>query len=108
MSEVSSLTKEQIVGVADAGSPKGQERLAIHRKALDAQSRQDLDGMFAAYQRAVVDRAEFEELWAKAACSLGNKIGETCPVAAIRDVALAAIGLARDVALKGRETESEA
>lgn len=101
---VDPLSAETVVGSSHTDSQKGQERRDAHRAALDAQEKGDLDGMFAAYRTAVEERAETEEIWLRtmALFRKGDR-PEISPIEAIRDVALAAIQLAKDVALKGSE-----
>ncbi|GAF73204.1 unnamed protein product [marine sediment metagenome] len=103
------LDTKTVVGECDENSKKGQARRDTHRAALDAQEKGELDGMFAAYRTAVEQRAEAESLWLKALSALGDvstkELTQANPVEAIRDVALAAIQLAKDVALSNQAEE---
>ena len=96
------LSRDVVLGQCESGSSKGQERIVNHTKALDAKDKADLDGMFVAYQAAVEDRSKIEEMWMQAYGMTQQKNKSTIDgthVTAIRDVALAAIELARDVAV---------
>ena len=96
-----------VVGECDTDSKIGQKRRETHRLALNAGEAGDAAAMFAAYRIAVEDRAHVEEMWGRTLRAMmkdpSAAVPSTGPVEAIRDVALAAIKLAADVALNAQE-----
>lgn len=98
------MAESTVLGQAEHNSPAGQKRRDTHKLACDAKAKADIAGLFAAYRQSVEERAEFEEMWIKTACVLTDKDRRPRlePVEAMRDVAIAAIDLARDVAMGDR------
>ena len=99
------LSEEQVVGLCQPDSPAGQRRRDIHKKACNAKDAVDVESMFAAYREAIEERGEYEEMWAKASLCVSKTPLPERPTEAIKEVALAAIQLARDVALGKRAEE---
>ena len=99
-----SLSVKSVIGECGVKSKAGKERIAIHDKAIDAKERADLDCMFRCYQDAVQSRAKMEKMLLDAMGVMNDKEVDfhLTPTEAIRDIALAAIGLAERVALQGR------
>lgn len=102
------LSIDIVTGECSANSRAGQKRQETHRLALRAREKDDAVVMFKAYRIAVEQRAEMEGVWLRALEAMGGiapapAAATVGPAEAIRDVALAAIKLATDVALKGGE-----
>lgn len=96
-------TDRSVIGSAQQASVAANERKAVHASALAGLEAADSKAVFAAYESAVKDRADLEEALLRTCTLLSNKPTELLlesPIRAIRDIALAAIQLARDVALK--------
>lgn len=101
------MNTEKVVGIAGTSSGKGKDRMKQHEMAIAAKNAGELAGVYEAYEKAVEDRAEVEEALMKVV-HLGNgdyrqTINSGEPIRAIRDVALAAIELAKQVALSKQE-----
>ncbi len=97
------LPLETVAGECGIKSKTGTERIATHDIALDAKDKGDLDRMFWSYQNAVKSRAKMEKLMFDAMGIMGDKEVDfhASPIEAIRDVALAVIGLAEKVTSQG-------
>ena len=100
------IDEKTIFGIADAKSQQGKTRAEVHRKAVGAKGTADLAQLFSAYENAVEDRAEIEN-----ALHVTNKLllekhkvtPEQTAIEAIRDVALAAIELAKSISMNSAE-----
>ena len=95
------VDEKTMLGMAEAESPQGKDRTEVHRKALGAKESADLEQLFSAYETAVTDRAAIEQSWCVMSKMLFEKgrgpSPEQTAINAIRDVALAAIELAKTV-----------
>lgn len=110
------MKEETVIGVSQPNSPSANERMASFSKAKDARDAVNIEALYAAYEEAVTDRSKMEKtlmdvvgigLRNPAEIKLSDIPYKNDAVAAIRDVALAAINLARDVALKGQSQERD-
>ena len=102
MTAADPLSTKTVIGEAEANSTMGQQRRDEHETALEAREKGDLEKLFAAYRGAVESRAQAEEMWIHGVSALMEKpeLSQASAIGAIRDVALAAIQLAKKVALK--------
>ena len=95
------LNDETVLGCACKDSQGGRKRIETHKQATEAHKKSDIESLFAAYSTAVVDRSELENALLRTAALMGEKKrSQIGPIDAIRDIALEAIALARDVAIK--------
>lgn len=109
---MSDLNNKQILGASHELSENGKQRLATFQNATTAREAADIESLYAAYEQTVIDRTKLEQLLLesmgmvmKKPLEVGGSHGDG--ITAVRDVALAAINLARDVALKGQSQERD-
>ncbi|MFN0038207.1 MAG: hypothetical protein ACKVP2_01670 [Burkholderiales bacterium] len=96
------MNTDRIEGIAK-GTVGGAKRIANHQLAESGRDSGNIAAVFEAYEKTVEDRAKAEEALTevlKIKLGTSNHIESQEPIRAIRDVALAAIDLARSVARK--------
>ena len=100
------MDKQKVIADASETSEYAKRRLAVDSAADEARSKADIEGLYNAYQKSIEDRAEMEHaLMVSVGCFAGkdgqyDRIGMVQAVKAMRDVALDAIALAREIAMK--------
>ncbi len=85
-----------------------KDRTAVEQMALKGKTEGDIDAVFAAYRKSVEQAADWENLVAiltrtggdKGAIERATLLLQSESLRCMRDVALAVIGLAKDVAVK--------
>lgn len=106
--------KDKVLGIFDPESPKGRKRKTIQEEAEDALEKEDVEALFSLYGQAIDERSETEAGLLRALSALIGSgsddpvLGQdTYAVRAMRDVAMAAIDLAKSIGVKQQEGESE-
>lgn len=99
---VADLSKDTIIAEAQVGSAGARGRLDVHSRVLEAKEQGDVERLYAGYREAVEDRAKLESALMRSFSLMAehdtNRLPNESGIAAIRDVALAAISLAHAVA----------
>lgn len=95
------MDRKKLLGAAHPDSPVGKKILEAQTAAESAREKMDVEALYSAYEKAIEQRAEMEEvllgavgIWAGKGDALPNDMHA---VKAMRDVALAAIELAKEV-----------
>ncbi len=94
--------------LVEPGSDLAKDRTATEKMASDGKAAGDIDAVFAAYRKSVEHAADMENIAAMLAQTGGDKgrmeratlLLQSESLRCMRDVAIAAIGLAKDVAAK--------
>lgn len=103
------LNKDEILGIAGVDSPAGKAQQKDYETAKDALARADAAELFTLYERAIRDRNELAAVFTR---GMSHFIGSSDKpryepasenvIASMERVALAAIELARAVAVDGK------
>lgn len=101
------LTHEEIIGTAAENSEPAREALQDHTAAKDALARSDAAELFALYQKAVRRRNEITKMFETIVAHYMGKneqprLSDPDSIAAMREVALSAIGLAKAIVEGGK------